>query len=198
MFEPPPKSTLDSERSSGQVRRGRTSEEDDRALLLRVQARDAAAMAELWDRYSGMAYSVAMRVLHDKPQAEDVTQDVFFRVWREPRAFAAERGALAAWLAVMVRNRSIDVIRRRRPSDSVDEVILTSRTDVASEVELQAMIARVRGLLGTMPAEQRESVELAFFSGLTHAEIAEQRGEPLGTVKTRIRMALTALRKAFR
>jgi RNA polymerase sigma-70 factor, ECF subfamily len=170
---------------------------NDRLLLERVEARDQGAMAEIFDTYNRMAYSVALRVLKDPAQAEDVMQDVFFQVWQNPRAFAPERGSLGAWLAVVVRNRSIDAMRRRRPSDPVEDVVLASGADVASEVEHTTMIERVRGVLKNLPPEQRESLELAFFEGMTHAEIAERKREPLGTVKTRIRMALITLRKAF-
>jgi RNA polymerase sigma-70 factor (ECF subfamily) len=186
-----------SARSSGGGAQQRSSAEDDRMLLERVQARDQGAMAEIFDRYSRMAYSIALRVLKDSAQAEDVMQDVFFQVWKNPKSFAPERGSLGAWLAVVVRNRSIDAMRRRRPSDPVEDVVLASGDDVAGEVEQKTMIERVRGVLKDLPPEQRESLELAFFSGMTHAEIAESKGEPLGTVKTRIRMGLISLRKAF-
>lgn len=166
-------------------------------MLQRVEQHDQKAMAQIFDRYSGMVYSIALRVLSDSAQAEDVMQDVFFQVWQNPRAYAWERGSLGAWLAVVVRNRSIDVIRRRMPSEPLEEVTLAAGTDIASEVERQAIMTRVRGILKDMPRDQRESLELAFFKGLTHAEIAKQKGEPLGTVKTRIRSALISLRKAF-
>lgn len=170
---------------------------EDASLLERVEKRDQAAMAEIFDRYSGMVYSVAYRVLQDSAQAEDVTQDVFFQLWENPHVFASGRGSLGAWLAVVVRNRAIDQIRKRKPSDPVDEVALTSGTNLASEVERHTMVERVRGVLNGLPAEQRASVEMAFFDGLTHAEIAAQTGDPLGTVKTRIRAALISVRKAF-
>jgi RNA polymerase sigma-70 factor (ECF subfamily) len=186
-----------SARSSSGGAQQRSSAGDDRMLLERVQARDQGAMAEIFDRYSRMAYSVALRVLKDSAQAEDVMQDVFFQVWQNPKSFAPERGSLGAWLAVVVRNRSIDAMRRRRPTDPVEDVVLASNTDVATEVEQNTMIERVRGVMKDLPPEQRESLELAFFNGMTHAEIAEQKGEPLGTVKTRIRMGLISLRKAF-
>jgi RNA polymerase sigma-70 factor (ECF subfamily) len=184
-------------RSSGGGAQGRSSAENDRLLLQRVEARDQGAMAEIFDTYSRMAYSIALRVLKDPAQAEDVMQDVFFQLWQNPRAFTPERGSLGAWLAVVVRNRSIDAMRRRRPSDPVEDVVLASTADVAGEVERTTMIERVRGVLKNLPMEQRETLELAYFGGMTHAEIAEKKGEPLGTVKTRIRMALISLRKAF-
>ena len=178
--------------------RNRFSSEDDGALLQGAQRRDQNAMASLFDRYSGMAYSIALRVLNDSAQAEDVMQDVFFQLWQKPSAFAPERGSLGAWLAVIVRNRAIDALRRRRTSDPVEEVVLAGSTDIASEVERAVVVERVRDVLRTMPVEQRETVELAFFQGLTHAEIAQEKGEPLGTIKTRIRSALIHLRKALR
>ena len=154
-------------------------------------------MTELFDRYSGMVYSVAMRILKDPGQAEDVMQDILFQVWENPAKFIEGRGSLGAWLAVVTRNRAIDTLRRRKPSDSVEEVILTSNTNLASEVERNAMMEKVRVALNGLPSEQQISVELAFFEGLSHSEIAAQTGDPLGTVKTRIRSALISVRKAI-
>ena len=176
---------------------GRISGADDRMLLERVQQRDSSAMAVVFDRYSGMAYSVALRVLANPAHAEDVVQDVFFQIWRNPRSFAPERGSLGAWLAVVVRNRCVDALRRRKPSEPVEEVVLPASANVATEVEHRMVMERVQSALGNLPREQRESLELAFFSGMTHAEIAREKGEPLGTVKTRIRAALITLRKVF-
>ena len=166
-------------------------------LLELVQARDQRAMAEIFERYSRMAYSVALRVLNDTAQAEDVVQDVFFQVWEKPSAFAAERGSLPAWLAVVTRNRAIDALRKRRPSDSIEEIAIASASDIFHQVEHSTMLEQVRGIMKGLPEEQRKSLELAFFSGMTHAEIAAQSGEPLGTIKTRIRTALISIRKAF-
>ncbi|HTG17937.1 MAG TPA: sigma-70 family RNA polymerase sigma factor [Blastocatellia bacterium] len=186
-------------RSSHESGRGslHPSSADDKKLLERVQARDQTAMADLFDRYSGMAYSVAMRVVNDSAQAEDVMQDVFFQLWQNPKSFVSDRGSLGAWLAVVVRNRAIDVIRRRKPTDPVEDVVLPASANVAAEVEHRTMIEQVRKVMKDLPPEQRESVEMAFFEGLTHAEIAKKKGEPLGTVKTRIRAALITVRKAF-
>lgn len=154
-------------------------------------------MTELFDQYSGMVYSVALRVLKDPGQAEDVMQEIFFQVWRNPDAFVAGRGSLGAWLAVMARNRAIDALRRRRPTDSVDDVVLASSSDLGSEIERNRMMERVREVMRNLPMEQQTSVQLAFFEGLTHSEIAAKTGDPLGTVKTRIRSALMTLRKAI-
>lgn len=169
----------------------------DELLLIRAKGGDQQAMTELFDQYSGMVYSVALRVLKDPGQAEDVMQEIFFQVWRNPDAFVAGRGSLGAWLAVMARNRAIDALRRRRPTDSVDDVVLASSSDLGSEIERNRMMERVREVMRNLPMEQQTSVQLAFFEGLTHSEIAAKTGDPLGTVKTRIRSALMTLRKAI-
>jgi RNA polymerase sigma-70 factor, ECF subfamily len=169
----------------------------DEMRLTRVEGGDQQAMTELFDQYSRMVYSVALRVLKDPGQAEDVMQEIFFQVWRNPEAFVSGRGSLGAWLAVMARNRAIDSLRKRRPTDSVDDVVLASNSDLGSEVERNRMMEKVRGVLKDLPMEQQNSVELAFFEGLTHSEIAARTGDPLGTVKTRIRSALMTLRKAI-
>ncbi len=154
-------------------------------------------MTEVFDKYGRMVYSVALRVLQDPGHAEDVMQEVFFKVWREPQTFLQGRGSLGAWLAVMARNRAIDALRRRRPSDSVEDVVLVAKTNLASEYEHNSMIEKVRGVLKGLPPEQQKSMELAYFEGLSHSEIAARTGDPLGTVKTRIRAALISLREAL-
>jgi RNA polymerase sigma-70 factor (ECF subfamily) len=169
----------------------------DEPLLNRAKGNDQRAMTELFDRYGRMVYSVALRVLKDPGQAEDVMQDIFFQVWRSPNSFVEGRGSLGAWLAVMARNRAIDALRRRKPSDSVEDVVLASRTDMASEIERNSLMEKVRTIMKDLPTEQQKSVELAFFEGMSHTEIAEKTGDPLGTVKTRIRSALVRIRKAI-
>jgi RNA polymerase sigma-70 factor, ECF subfamily len=170
---------------------------DDTALLTRIGQHDEKAMEDIFRRYSGPVYSVALRVLHDSGQAEDVLQEVFLQLWRNPDAFVQDRGSLGAWLVVVARNRSIDLLRRRKPSDSVEDVILASPVNVAGEAEQNIMMEKVRRVIAGLPGEQRKSLELAYFEGLTHSEIALRTGDPLGTVKTRIRQALIGLRKAF-
>jgi RNA polymerase sigma-70 factor (ECF subfamily) len=169
----------------------------DEELLHRVKDKDQQAMTDLFDRYGGMVYSVALRVLKDPGQAEDLMQEILFQIWKQPDSFVPGRGSLGAWLAVVTRNRAVDVLRRRRPTDPVDEVVLTSNTNLASEVERNSMMEKVRVVLNGLPAEQQKSVEMAFFEGMTHAEIAARTGDPLGTVKTRIRAALMSVRKAI-
>jgi len=174
-----------------------TAPEDDARLLAQVQRGDEAAMAALYDRYSKIVYSVSLRVLRDAAAAEDVLQEIFMQVWRNPNSFIATRGSLGGWLAVVARNRSIDTLRRKKPTEQVEEVYLASPTNLADESERNLMMEKAKAVIITLPAEQRKTLEMAFFDGLTHSEIAEMTGDPLGTVKTRIRSALGTLRKAF-
>ncbi|HEX3372601.1 MAG TPA: sigma-70 family RNA polymerase sigma factor [Edaphobacter sp.] len=173
------------------------SAQDDGALLALVQRGDETAMASLFDRYSKIVYSVALRVLRDPASAEDVLQEVFMQIWRNPNSFIATRGSLGGWLAVVARNRSIDALRRKRPSEPVEDMALASNYNLADEAERNSLMEKARGVIRLLPMEQRKTLEMAFFDGLTHSEIAEMTGDPLGTVKTRIRSALTSLRKAF-
>jgi RNA polymerase sigma-70 factor (ECF subfamily) len=170
---------------------------EDAVLLERLVNGDQQAMASIFDRYSGIVYSVALRVLKDPAQAEDVMQDIFIQVWKNPASFVSGRGSLGAWLAVVARNRAIDCLRRRRPTDSVEDVVLAASTDLAAESERNVLMEQVRVHLHQLPPEQRKSVEMAYFEGLSHSEISEKTGDALGTVKTRIRLALISLRKAM-
>jgi RNA polymerase sigma-70 factor (ECF subfamily) len=119
------------------------------------------------------------------------------QLWRNPGGFDSSRGNLAAWLAVISRNRAIDAIRKRRPDTDIDDVIVSVEPDLAGDAERARAMEKVRGALGAMPSAQRSALEMAYFEGLTHTEIAAKTGEPLGTIKTRIRAGLLALRKAF-
>ena len=155
-------------------------------------------MASLYDRYSKVVYSVALRVRRDPASAEDVLQEIFLQIWRNPDGFVATRGTLGGWLSVVSRNRSIDALRRTRPSEQIDEMTLPSGYDLADEAVRNGMMDKARVVIHALPMEQRKTLELAFFDGLTHSEIAEMTGDPLGTVKTRIRSALLTLRKALK
>lgn len=160
-----------------------------------MRAGDQPAMAALYDRYSGIVYATALRVLGETAAAEDVLQEIFMQLWRNPSAFDSSRGNLAAWLGVIARHRAIDVLRKRRPQTDLEDVVIASSYDLGLEAERNAMVAKVRSGLAEISPEQRRSLEMAFFQGLTHSEIAEKTGEPLGTVKTRIRSALIQLRR---
>jgi RNA polymerase sigma-70 factor, ECF subfamily len=184
-------------RETGLVNNPPPSTQDDAALLALVQRGEEHAMTSLFDRYSKVVYSVALRVLRDPSSAEDVLQEVFMQIWRNPDGFVATRGSLGGWLAVVARNRSIDALRRKRPTEQVDDMALASNYNLADEAERNSLMEKARGAIHLLPTEQRKTLEMAFFDGLTHSEIAEMTGDPLGTVKTRIRSALTSLRKAF-
>ncbi|MGA2373427.1 MAG: sigma-70 family RNA polymerase sigma factor [Candidatus Korobacteraceae bacterium] len=170
---------------------------DEMRLVARIRAGDQQAMSELYDRYGKVVYAVSLRVLQDTSAAEDVVQDVFLQLWRNPDAFDASRGSLAAWLAVIARHRSIDRLRKRRPEVDIEDCVIAGGPDLRDETERALVIEKVRVVLAEMNPDQRKVLELAFFQGLTHTEIAEKTGEPLGTIKTRIRSGLQLLRAKF-
>ncbi|MGH9567447.1 MAG: sigma-70 family RNA polymerase sigma factor [Candidatus Angelobacter sp.] len=170
---------------------------EEAALIERILAGDENAMGELYDRYSGVVYGIALRVLADTMAAEDVLQEVFLRLWRNPQAFNAERGRLAPWLAVIARHRAIDQLRKRPREEDISELPVSTGVNLEDEAAQKIAAEKVREALTQLPPEQRKLLEMAYFEGLTQSEIAGRTGEPLGTVKTRIRSGLLALRKAF-
>lgn len=169
----------------------------DLSAVTAMKSGDQRAMAELYDRYASIVYAVALRVLGDTMAAEDVLQEVFLQLWRNPGAFDAARGSLAAWLAVITRNRAIDLLRKRKPMTDIEDVVVSVTPDLANEADRSRAAEKVRGVLGAMPSAQRSALEMAYFQGLSQSEIASKTGEPLGTIKTRIRAGLMTLRKAF-
>lgn len=170
---------------------------DDAILIARTRQRNQDAFATLYDRYSPLVYSVALRVLKNPTAAEDVLHDIFLQFWHAPEKFEAARGNLASWLAVIARNRAIDGTRREKPRVDPEDVVLVSPVDIHSDAERSMVAEKVRNVLKAMPEAQRSAVEMAFFDGMTHVEIADKTHQPLGTVKTRIRSALILIRKAF-
>jgi len=169
----------------------------DQEVAAALAAREEAALAELYDRYGGLAYSLALRILGDTGRAEDVVQESFLKLWNGAARFDASRGSLRAWLTTAVRNRSIDLLRgrslhERRELALKPEVIASSpgpEEEAAGSMEREAVLAA----LGTLPDEQREAVTLAYFGGFTQAEVAELAGVPLSTIKGRMRLALEKL-----
>ena len=170
---------------------------EDAALLEAVAEGNADAMAVVFDRYSRIVYSIALRVLKEPSLAEDVMQEVLLQIWKRPQSFVAQRGNLAAWLSVVARNRAIDVLRKRSTVDQLGELPLPDPHDLAQESEQGWLIEKVRAVLDSLPNDQQVSLELAYFQGLSHTEIAVRMGSPLGTVKTRIRSGLMSVRKAM-
>jgi RNA polymerase sigma-70 factor, ECF subfamily len=170
---------------------------DDVAVLREIQTGNQEAMTAFFDRYSRLVYSVAMRILNDSSVAEDVAQELFIQIWKNPWAYDPGRGSLSGWLVVVARNRAIDKLRRRRPADPVEMFALPSSMNPAPEVERKLDLEKIQTAMARLPQEQRSSLEMAFFEGLSHSEIAAKTGEPLGTVKTRIRLGLIAIRKGL-
>ncbi|MHB1936760.1 MAG: sigma-70 family RNA polymerase sigma factor [Acidobacteriaceae bacterium] len=169
----------------------------DRQLMDQLRRRQPDALSRMYDQYSTMVYSIAMRVLRDGAAAEDVMQEVFLKLWQQPETFTDHRGSLCGWLAVVTRNRAIDRIRGSRRFENVEDLHLANPVDMGTEAERNIMLAKVRAAMETMPVDQRRALEMAFFEGQTHTEIAAQTGQPLGTIKTRIRSALISIRKAL-
>jgi len=180
------------------ARKAREPGELDQALLRRVAAGDESALASLYDRYAGVIYSVTNRILRDTGAAEEVVQDIFYQLWRSASQFDLARGSLPGWLLVIARNRAIDRLRgrSRKLLEETMEPVATALALDTSAAQAEAM-AKVRAALGSLPANQREALELAYFEGLTHTEIADRTGEPLGTIKTRLRTAVQSLKKAL-
>ena len=169
----------------------------DATLVSAIRSGDEQAMAQLYERYSAIVYSVALRVLGDTAAAEDILQEVFMQLWRTPGGFDSNRGSLPGWLAVIARNRAIDSLRKRRAETDITDVVVSIEPDLAGGAEWSRALEKIRSVLAGMPSLQRSALEMAFFQGLTHSEIAEKTGEPLGTIKTRIRTGILSLRKAF-
>jgi RNA polymerase sigma-70 factor (ECF subfamily) len=167
-------------------------------LLARVVKKDEAALAALYDRYSRLVFAEASRILRDKGAAEEILQDIFYQVWRTAERFDPQRGSLPGWLLVVTRNRAISKLRRRSATgdDELNENAVACAINLESAASQNQLLGRVRGAMESLPEGQREAIELAYFEGMTHSEIASRTGEALGTVKTRIRSALEVLRRA--
>jgi RNA polymerase sigma-70 factor (ECF subfamily) len=173
---------------------------DDGDLAARLQRREPAALADLYDRYGKLAYSLIYRVVHDVGVAEDLVQETFLRVWNRAQGFDAERGALGPWLLAVARNRAIDYVRSSggKMARGAMELEYAERPAVfvnfEADVLSQDQARRVRAALEKLNENQRHVIELAYFEGLSQSEMAERMGQPLGTVKTWVRTALKNLR----
>ncbi len=175
-----------------------SSESDDGALVAQVASGDAQALRALYDRCSRRAFSVALGVLTNRGEAEDVVQETFLQVWRQAKRFDARRGGAMAWIVTIARSRAIDRLRARGAADRAvasagaepRAASTPSPVEAAEHAELRRQVADA---LAELPAEQRRALELAYFRGLSQAEIASELGDPLGTVKTRVRLGLGKL-----
>lgn len=178
----------------------------DEELMRRLFYRDREAFETIFDRYGDLVYSTALRVLRDAHLAEDVSQEIFVRIWRKPESYVAERGRFLTWLISVTRNRAVDEIRSRgrrqrhetaSPEEQQREIPASDANDPARGAYLAEQAHTVRTALAELPPEQREVIELAYFGGFTQQEIAEKLSQPLGTVKTRIRLGMQKLRAAL-
>ncbi len=174
----------------------------DAELMARVRQRDTAALRALYDRHSGMVYGLGLRILRDPTEAEDLVQDVFLHLWRRAELFDGERGQFTGWLVSLARNRAIDRLRarrtRERKGDEYEAEVADLPAPSASNPDETAYASELRGAvtraLALLPEPQRVALEMAYFGGLSHTEIAERLAAPLGTVKARIRQGMIRLR----
>jgi len=171
----------------------------DAALIRRIVRRDESALAELYDRYAGMLSAVLNRILRDTQAAEEILQDIFYQLWRTASNFDPSRGSLGGWLVVIARNRAISRLRKHNPSggEEISENMVVVPVNLESMIAQQELLGRVKGALDALPREQRAVLELAYFEGMTHSEIARHTGDPLGTVKTRLRTAVETLKRTL-
>jgi len=175
----------------------------DEQLVLRVAAGEAPALEALYDRYVRQCFGLALRIVGDAALAEEVVQEVFLKLWTQPEKYASHKGKFVSWLLSLVHHRCIDELRRRsRTEIALDDEetgrALRTKPDPAPEPGDQVWVMEqqraVREALAQIPQNQRQVLELAYFRGLSHSEIAEKLGQPLGTVKTRIRLGMQSLR----
>ena len=176
----------------------------DAHLIVLVTQGDQDALAMLYERYSRAVYSFSLRIVGDAQVAEEILQEVFVRAWHQGGSFQSARGSLITWLLSITHNLSIDEVRRRkrRPqkaeSEEPEALLATlpdAGLDVEEEVWLSSLRISIQDALQQLPAAQREAIELAYFQGLTQREVAETLGEPLGTIKTRMRLGMLKLRE---
>lgn len=178
---------------------------DDATLIRLIEREHTEALSVLYDRYSRLVFSLALHLLGDQATAEEVTLDVFTRVWEKAGMYRADKAKVSTWLASIARYHSIDILRRQgsRPEQNsvawtevtTDTLLSADGPEEATELTMQRQ--RVRVAMGELPSDQQQVLALAYFNGLTHREIAEKLGEPLGTVKTRIRLAMQKLRQSL-
>jgi RNA polymerase sigma-70 factor (ECF subfamily) len=185
--------------------RGRTAspaDDADRAVLALVADGQLDSLQDLYDRYKTMAYSIALRITSDAALAEDVVQDAFLGVWRNAGRYVAGRGSVKTWVLAIVHHRAVDAVRRRRPTTELPEredvpPPALQLPDIWQDVAAGLDRDEIAAAMATLSDVQREAIEMAYWGGLTQQEISERTGTPLGTVKSRVRLGLLALRRAL-
>jgi RNA polymerase sigma-70 factor (ECF subfamily) len=176
--------------------------EDERLIRLIAQSQEGA-LAQLYDRYNRLVFSLALAIVNDRATAEEVTLDVFMRVWQKASTYRADRAKVSTWLTHIARHHAIDVLRRRaaRPDQHAvhwEDTLLQAESsghDPQDAAEISLRRERIQAALAQLPPEQRQALSLAFFGGYSHSQIAELLQQPLGTVKTRLRLAMQKLRE---
>jgi RNA polymerase sigma-70 factor, ECF subfamily len=183
------------------LRRGKAERLADEELMPLVGDRDPDAFEVLYDRHGGAAYALAYRIVGSRPVAEEVTQEAFISIWRSGARFDAARGSVRSWLLTVVRHRAIDFLRSRAgraPKLDFDDDTALKQRPAKERTEAEALqretAAELRGALGKLPGEQSQVIELAYFGGFSHSEIAQILGLPMGTVKGRMRLGLEKIR----
>ncbi len=177
---------------------------DDRDLIAAIAQENVSALDDLYRRHRQAAFAAAFTLLRDHGAAEDAVHDAFLKIWRAAASFDASRGAPRCWLLAIVRNAALDQLRGHQTARRHEPAIFRSLSapsgsdDISSSVATAMEAERLRAALDALPAEQRHALELAFFAGLTHGEIARRTGAPLGTVKGRVRLGLRRLRHDLR
>ena len=173
-------------------------------LLAQISKQDRDALATLYDRYGRRLFALAVRILNDPVGSEEVTQDVFMSVWRRGASYTSKKGKFTTWLFSIAHNRTIDELRKRRrdrsrENDDIEDHYDLKSSDIspADAAVASSEFAKVKAAMEKLPEEQKSVVELSYFKGLTQTEIATKTGQPLGTVKTRMRLALKKLRTAL-
>lgn len=179
---------------------------DNEELMERLGYRDLQAFRVLYQRFGSLVYSTCLRIVRDGQVAEDITQEIFLRIWRKPERYVSQRGRFVTWLTSVTRNRAVDEVRSRNrryrhetasPEEQEREIAGPEGDDPALSAELADQRRLILAAMSGLPMEQRQVIELAYFGGLTQAEIAERLSQPLGTVKTRIRLGMQKLRAAL-
>jgi RNA polymerase sigma-70 factor (ECF subfamily) len=178
-----------------------TAVTDEQLLRRLAVGPDEVALSELYDRYQAAMYGLAMRITNDSALAQDAVQEAFVGVWRNAARYTEGRASVRTWMLSITHHRAIDVVRRRKPVSPLPEIEQVNEAltvpDVWPEVARASDAAAVRAAMADLPDAQRKTIELAYFSGLTQTEIAERESVPLGTVKSRTRLGLVALRRAL-
>lgn len=183
---------------------------EDQYLLKSIAMGEASALGKLYDRYGRLVYSLAYQIVYDEAVAEDITQEVFMQVWNKAGSYQSDLGKVSTWLTSVTRHRAIDSLRRSRVRPESHQVIWDESSEedadgpewidpqnIEVQVEQTLQSTIVRQAINELPGEQRLALAYAYFQGLSHQEIADLTGEPLGTIKTRIRLAMQKLREAL-